>query len=514
MAALDLTRIPEATLSDLVDGLDEANRHFVAHHCEWVQTRHWYQVPPQDKDWHIWNMRCGRGSGKTRTGAEWIFEQAWSYDKTRWLVAAPTAADVRDTCFEGESGLIAVIPEALIKVANTRSLHEIELINGSIIKGIPASQPRRFRGPQFHGGWLDELYAWNQGGDEDQRAFDMIAFNMRLKNERIAKPRLLITSTPLPTLMARSMEQRPNVRTVIASTYENRDNLSPFFLDEISRYEGTRLGRQEIYADILEDEGGIFERAWIQKWPADKSLPAFDMIIMSIDPAYGEMHAELKKGVRRRDFTAVVVLGGFLHKAKADAKPRRSIMLLDAWQTRDPFPDFVRKLKLEIKAKYGGDITPLIKPIVGPKTVEGYGRSADHIVIEEKASGITLRQVLAEKGIVTFPYNPGKADKLTRGHIVTDVVKDGRFFTVASVENPTAERKWAEEPIAQLVSYAGEKTIPYDDFYDAIVQGLRILKDIYIRYGKPEDPVEVEQVRVLEDYQSGVIQPRKNPYGS
>ena len=104
-------------------------------------------------------LLAGRGAGKTRCAAEWLWWEAWSQPNTRWLVSAPTSGDVRDVCFEGDSGLKSVIPEILIE-DYIKSLHEIKLKNGSIIKGIAASEPSRFRGPQFHGGWLDELAAW------------------------------------------------------------------------------------------------------------------------------------------------------------------------------------------------------------------------------------------------------------------------------------------------------------------------------------------------------------------
>ena len=119
----------------------------------WFQKQHKHQVLPPGDWWSIWLMLAGRGAGKTRTAAEQIGWWAWEQPGTRWLVAAPTSSDVRSTCFEGDSGLLTVIPSALIADYN-KALHELKLINGSLIKGIPASEPERFRGPQFHGGWI------------------------------------------------------------------------------------------------------------------------------------------------------------------------------------------------------------------------------------------------------------------------------------------------------------------------------------------------------------------------
>ena len=121
----------------------------------WLNVKHRHQTLPPGDWWSIWLMLAGRGAGKTRTAAEQIGWWAWEEPNTRWLVAAPTSADVRATCFEGDSGLCTVIPSALIADYNKQH-HELRLTNGSLIKGIPASEPERFRGPQFHGGWLDE----------------------------------------------------------------------------------------------------------------------------------------------------------------------------------------------------------------------------------------------------------------------------------------------------------------------------------------------------------------------
>ena len=142
---------------------------------EWYQKAHKHQIEPPGDWWNIWLMLAGRGAGKTRAAAETLAEWAWDQPGTRWLVSAPTSGDLKGTCFEGDSGLLSVIPKPLIADYN-KSLHEIKLINGSFIKGIPASEPERFRGPQFHGGWLDELAAW----EYLQESWDMIQFGIRL----------------------------------------------------------------------------------------------------------------------------------------------------------------------------------------------------------------------------------------------------------------------------------------------------------------------------------------------
>ncbi len=153
---------------------------------QWLSKAHRHQILPSGDWWSVWLLLAGRGAGKTRTAAEQLAWWAWTEPNTRWLVGAPTSADVRATCFEGDSGLMSVIPPILIKDYN-RAFHEITLTNGSLIKGIPASEPERFRGPQFHGGWCDELAAW----DYLDAAWDQINFSVRLGKHT----RLICTTT-------------------------------------------------------------------------------------------------------------------------------------------------------------------------------------------------------------------------------------------------------------------------------------------------------------------------------
>ena len=140
--------------------------------ARWLMRAHKHQIEPPGDWWSIWLMCAGRGAGKTRAAAETLGWWAWEQPNTRWLVSAPTSSDLRSTCYEGDSGLLAVIPPVLVSKYNS-TLHELTLTNGTLIKGIPASEPERFRGPQFHGGWLDELAAW----EYLQESWDMIQFS-------------------------------------------------------------------------------------------------------------------------------------------------------------------------------------------------------------------------------------------------------------------------------------------------------------------------------------------------
>lgn len=221
---------------------------------------------------------AGRGSGKTRTGAEWIREQVEQNGKTRIALVAPTAADARDVMVEGESGLLSVFPDA------SRPLYEpskrrITFRNGAIATTYSADEPERLRGPQHDCAWCDEIGAWNY-----PEAWDMLLFGLRLGQN----PRTVVTTTPKPIPLIRTLLKATTTAVVRGSTHENRENLAPEFLaDIISRYEGTRLGRQEIHAEVLEDvEGALWTRELIDSRRI-ASIRARDLqrVVVAIDPA-------------------------------------------------------------------------------------------------------------------------------------------------------------------------------------------------------------------------------------
>ena len=119
-------------------------------HASWVASAHRYQIPPPlEVDYTVWMMLAGRGAGKTRSAAEALWWWCWLVPGARGLVLAPTSNDVKFTCFEGQSGLLSVIPQELIVDYNKQD-HQIKLVNGSIIRGISADSYERLRGPQFH----------------------------------------------------------------------------------------------------------------------------------------------------------------------------------------------------------------------------------------------------------------------------------------------------------------------------------------------------------------------------
>ena len=238
------------------------------------------QIPNDDDDsWTTFLYLAGRGAGKTRTAAEWLAWQAIRQPNTRWAVVAATFGDVRDTCAEGESGLITILRRYEQLKNYNRSMGEIKLTNGSLIKLFSADEPDRLRGPQFHGAWTDELAAWRYGDTWDQ-----LQFTLRLGD----KPRTIVTTTPRPTPLIKELTGRTDGSVVVTrgSTFDNAANLPKSALDQLrARYEGTRLGRQELYAELLTDvEGAIFDQDTIDQHRVTE-LPEMIRIVVAIDPA-------------------------------------------------------------------------------------------------------------------------------------------------------------------------------------------------------------------------------------
>jgi predicted phage terminase large subunit-like protein len=407
---------------------------------QWLSKAHLHQILPPGDWWSIWLMLAGRGAGKTRTAAEQIAWWAWRQPNTRWLVAAPTSSDVRATCFEGDSGLMSVIPPSLIADYN-KALHELRLTNGSLIKGIPASEPERFRGPQFHGAWCDELAAW----DYLNEAWDQIQFGVRLGKQT----RIICTTTPKPKDLIIDLIGRKGDDVVVttASTYANIANLSDNFQRQILQYEGTKLGRQEIYAEVYDvEEGGIVKRDWFRLWPDGKPIPKLEYVIQSYDCANTDKTVN--------DPTAAITFGVF--------KPLDGgmcVLVLDCWQDHLQYPDLRPKVIDEFEIVYGDD--------KGKKRV-------DLILVEDKSAGISLIQDLQRAHLPVRAYNPGRADKIQRLSIVSNIIKAGRVWVPESGIKKGFVRDWAEGMVTQVCSFP--ETV-HDDFVDALSQGLRYLRD-------------------------------------
>ena len=284
------------------------------------------QLPSETGDWNTWVALAGRGFGKTRLAAEWLAWQAVRNSNTRWAIVAPTFSDARDTCAEGVSGIVNVLKEYGVLKDYNRSMGEIVLTNKSRIKLFSAEEPDRLRGPQFHGGWFDELAAFTKPD-----AWDQYKFALRLGEH----PQTLVTTTPRPTKQIKELTQRTDTIIVRGSTFDNAANLSESALAEMRmRYEGTRLGRQELYGEIIDDvEGALWTRDMIEQARTDKE-PPLARIVVAIDPAVTSNEDS--------DETGIVVAGvsGDGHyyiledcsiKASPDAWARQAVNAYHKW---------------------------------------------------------------------------------------------------------------------------------------------------------------------------------------
>ena len=195
----------------------------------------------------------------TRTGAEWVRHLAESGEARRIALVAPTSTDARDVMIEGESGILSISP-SWARPKYEPSKRRLTWPNGAIATAYSADEPERLRGPQHELAWVDELAAWRY-----PQAWDNLMFGLRLGDN----PRVCVTTTPKPVRLVKTLLAEPTTAIVRGSTHENRSNLAPSFFEKIlATYEGTRLGRQEIYAEILE----ISEGAWFTRFDPAKHV--------------------------------------------------------------------------------------------------------------------------------------------------------------------------------------------------------------------------------------------------
>jgi predicted phage terminase large subunit-like protein len=235
-------------------------------------------------------MLAGRGFGKTRVLSEMC--NAWAASGTcrRIALVAATAADARDVMVEGESGILETAP-SWCRPAYQTTRRQVVWPNGAIGTTYSAEEPDRLRGPQHDGALCDELASWR-----DPSAWDMLMFGLRLGK----RPRTVIATTPRPTKLLRQLLAREGHDLVVTrgSTFENSANLAPAFFSQIvNRYEGTRLGRQELLAEVLMDvPGALWSLETIDKARRDRA-PELRRIVVAIDPAVSSHEGSDETGI-------------------------------------------------------------------------------------------------------------------------------------------------------------------------------------------------------------------------
>ena len=232
--------------------------------------------------WTTWLVLGGRGAGKTRLGAEWVralvggLSPYADHRYKRIALIGQTEHDAREVMVEGPSGILQIsLPSQRPRWTATR--RRLEWQNGAVAQVFSAEDPESLRGPQFDAAWCDELAKWRYA----EATFDMLQFGLRLGTQ----PRQLVTTTPRPTPLLKRLITDPRTRVTRASTHANKDYLAPTFFDSVvGRYADTRLGRQELDGELIDDRpDALWSRDLIEKCRVS-GAPPLVRVVVAIDP--------------------------------------------------------------------------------------------------------------------------------------------------------------------------------------------------------------------------------------
>ncbi|WP_416884613.1 DNA-packaging protein [Marivita sp.] len=298
---------------------------------------HPHQLPPKG-NWRAWVVLGGRGAGKTRAGAEWVrtmVEGSRPLDKgaaRRVALVGETLDQVREVMIFGDSGILACSPpDRRPDWLATRRM--LRWPNGAEAVACSAHDPESLRGPQFDAAWVDEFAKWKRA----QEAWDMLQFTLRLGQD----PRMCVTTTPRNLKTLRNLLAAPSTAVTRAPTEANRAYLASSFLDEVrARYAGTRLGRQELDGDLLEQaEGALWSMEALEAARCTE-VPAFDRIVVAVDPtassgkgsdACGIVVAGVVSVGPPQDWRAVVLEDCTLQGVSPLVWARRAITAMERW---------------------------------------------------------------------------------------------------------------------------------------------------------------------------------------
>ena len=389
-------------------------------YTDWLTQARAKQLTPQG-DWNIWLILAGRGWGKTRTGATDSLLYALRNPESQVAIVTPTFGDLRRVAFEGPSGILKMLPkDALLRGRGqgyNASASEIRLYNGSKIMGFSASEPDRLRGPQFHRAWCDELAAWRY-----PETFDQLMFGLRLGH----KPQCIITTTPKPTPIIRTLMGRDDCIITTGSTFENSDNLAASTLTMLkAKYEGTTLGRQELYAEVIDAMEGAL---WTPRLIEDKRLRVLEEnkitnVLVALDPAVTSGD--------NSDETGIVVVGKDANNEYYVLEDKSGKYKPDQWGT------------VAIDLYYQWDADRIVAEVNnGGDLVKGLIRTLD--------PEARYKSVHATRG------------KMVRAEPVAALYEQGRVHHVGVF--PELE--------TQMCTYTGDRPNPSPDRLDALVWGL------------------------------------------
>lgn len=294
------TQLTEPQRSELLAGMTEEERE--QSKKLWLLWARDNQLPPNDDSWDYWLYMAGRGAGKTRSGAEWVRDQIENHHCMRVALVGPTAADVRDVMSEGESGIISISTGDFLPKYEP-SKRRLLWPNGATAMMYSAEEPERLRGPQHEKAWCDELAAW-----KSPETWDMLQFGMRLGR----RPQTIVTTTPKPTPFVKRILKLQGLIRSGGSMLDNRANLPDSFIRAVlDRYQGTRLGKQEIEGMYLDNiEGALFSEEHIMRRQEPMKPEAYDRVCIAVDPAVSAGEGS--------DETGIIVCGSYNDGKNAD----------------------------------------------------------------------------------------------------------------------------------------------------------------------------------------------------
>ncbi|WP_147046043.1 DNA-packaging protein [Methylobacterium gnaphalii] len=332
--------------------------HLAALADDWLQLARDDQLPPPG-DWTTWAFIGGRGAGKTRAGAEWVRGLAHGDPGLtpepvgRIALVGETYADVRDVMIEGPSGLLALPCLGGARPLWQPSRRRLTFANGAVALAFSAEEPDSLRGPQFGAAWSDEVAKWRYA----ETAFDMIQFGLRLGTH----PRGLVTTTPRPVPLLRRLLDDPRTAVTRARTADNAHNLAPHFLETVvGRYAGTRLGRQELDGELIEDRAdALWTREAIEAARV-AAAPVLVRLVVAVDPPASSRAGADACGIvaagLASDGTAYVIADATLGQAPPERWARAALALYHR----------LRADALVVEVNQGGEMVTSVMAEVDP----------------------------------------------------------------------------------------------------------------------------------------------------
>lgn len=326
-------------------------------------------------NWSTWLLLAGRGFGKTRCGSAFVIN---SIKYHRYVnIIGPTSGSVRDVMIEGDSGILACCDKWIRPVYKSSSAC-LQWPNGAKTLVFSAEEPDRLRGPQHEALWMDELAAWQY----PEETYNQAMFGLRLGKN----PRCLITTTPRPLPIIKSLIANPSTHVTRGSTYDNKTNLSnKFFEAVISKYEGTRLGRQELNAEILDDNPrALWTLSNIDQTRVKESPGNYMRVVVAIDPNTKNRDlAILNKSSDTTDEAGIVVVGS---RTEADGREHYYVL---ADYSVDDGPNVWSQAAVNAYHKFGAD--RIVAEI-------NNGGSMVEMVIRAVDQNVSYKEVTATRG--------------------------------------------------------------------------------------------------------------------